>query len=240
MSIILSLETSIPEASVALSISGEIIAQQEFESHRQQNKLLFPALEKVIAHLPKDTTPDLIIVGTGPGSYSGSRISIAAAQGLTIAYGCPVVGLNSFLGTSTLLENDTAYAVGDARRGSYFIAEVKQGRPEFKSGEPELLSLEDFLEKLQTIDTNTTPLFSFEKELPISHVTEYLVDKSLASGLIHAWLNLSNEAQQKLLQTPPQPAYLRAPFITKAKPGHPLLRNKKANEKKQVNINTSA
>ncbi len=228
MSIILSLETSIPAASVALSISGKIIVQQEFESHRQQNKLLFPALEKVIAHLPEGTTPDLIIVGTGPGSYSGSRISIAAAQGLAIAYGCPIVGMNSFLGTHTLTENESAYAIGDARRDSYFIAEVKQGRPEFKSGEPELLTLDDFLEKLQSIDVSVTPLFSFEKELPILHIMEYIVDKSLASGLVRAWLDLSDEAQQKLLQTPPQPAYLRAPFITKAKPGHPLLRNKKA------------
>ena len=227
MSIILSLETSIPEASVALSISGEIIAQQEFESHRQQNKLLFPALEKVITHLPKNSTPDLIIVGTGPGSYSGSRISIAAAQGLAIAYRCSVVGLNSFLGTTTMMNNKTAYAIGDARRGSYFIAEMKQGHPEFKSDEPELLPLNDFLRKIQNIDTTTTPLFSFEKELPILHLAQYCTDKSLASELIKAWQQLNHEDQQNLLQMPPQPAYLRAPFITKAKPGHPLLRNKK-------------
>ena len=231
MSIILSLETSIPEASVALSHSGEIIAQQGFESHRQQNKLLFPALEKVIAKLPNKMTPDLIIVGTGPGSYSGSRISIAAAQGLSIAYGCPVVGLCSFLGTEIVAKYDTTYAIGDARRGSYFIAEVKRERPHFKTGEPELLSLEDFTKRIQEIDTKVTPLFSFEKELSIPDTTEYSVEKSLASELIRAWESLNSETQEKLLRTPPQPAYLRAPFITKAKPGHPLLRQKQASPK---------
>ena len=226
MSIILSLETSIPEASVALSHSGEIIALEEFESHRQQNKLLFPALEKVVQKIPKKITPDLIIVGTGPGSYSGSRISIAAAQGLSVAYGCPIVGLCSFLGTSTVKQYDTTYAIGDARRGSYFIAEVKRERPHFKTGEPELLSLKNFTKRIQQIDTKVTPLFSFEKELPILDTAEYSVEKSLASELIRAWESLNSETQEKLLKTPPQPAYLRAPFITKAKPGHPLLRQK--------------
>ena len=227
MSIILSIETSIPEASVALTIDGETVAQRDFESHREQNKLLFPALEPVLAALPKKQKPSLIIVGTGPGSYSGSRISIAAAPGLAIAYECPVVGLSSFLGTSTMATHPTAFAIGDARRDTFFIAQIQQGRPDFLPGEPELLSLDDFCEKLSLIDTSETPLFSFEKELPMLHVAEYLVDKSHASLLAQAWLNLSSEAQQSLLQTPPQPAYLRAPFITKAKPGHPLLRQTK-------------
>ena len=226
MSIILSIETSIPEASVALTIDGEITAKQEFESHRQQNKLLFPALESVISSLPQNKTPDLIIVGTGPGSYSGSRISIAAAQGLALAYSCPVVGLCSFLGTHTMEEYPTAFAIGDARRDTYFIAEIQQNNPEFKSGQPELISLDNLCDKLSHIDTSETPVFTFEKELPVTHVSDYLLEKSHAALLTKAWLNLSQESQQKLLSTPPQPAYLRAPFITKAKPGHPLLRNK--------------
>lgn len=227
MSIILSIETSIPEASVALMIDDEIIAQEEFESHRQQNKLLFPSLEKIIAELPEGKNPDLIIVGTGPGSYSGSRISIAAAQGLAIAYSCPVVGLCSFLGTNTMSEHHTAYAVGDARRDTYFIAEIQKNTPNFKTGEPRLLSLDDLCNTLVEIDTTDTPVFSFEKELPILHATDYNIEKSHAALLSQAWLNLDTDSQQKLLNTPPQPAYLRAPFITKAKPGHPLLRKKK-------------
>jgi len=224
MSSILSIETSIPEASVALTIDGAISSQQEFESHRQQNKLLFPALKSVIAHLPSGKSPDLIIVGTGPGSYSGSRISIAAAQGLAIAYNCPVVGLCSFLGTTTMAENQTAYAIGDARRDNYFIAEIQQNNTEFNTGEPELLSLDHFCQKLSKIDSSATPIFSFEKELPILHIANYFQDKSHAALLTKTWLNLSPENQKALLKTPPQPAYLRAPFITKAKPGHPLLR----------------
>ncbi len=226
MSIILSIETSIPEASVALSIDDELIAQHQFESHRLQNTLLFPALQAVLKSLPPQHTPDLIIVGTGPGSYSGSRISIAAAHGLAIAYSCPVVGICSFLGTPTLEKYQTAYAIGDARRDSYFIAEIQQHSADFKPGEPELLSLDALCEKLTSIDASVTPLFSFEKELPILHVSDYLIEQSHAALLTKAWLGFSPETQSSLRQLPPQPAYLRAPFITKAKPGHPLLRGK--------------
>lgn len=227
MSIILTIETSIPEASVALSIDGELLAQEEFKSHRQQNTLLFPALESALSKLPENQTPDLIIVGTGPGSYSGSRISIAAAQGSAIAYSCPVVGLSSFLGTSTMAEHQTAYAIGDARRDTYFIAKIQTTGTDYEMSEPELLSLDDFCDKLAIIDGANTPFFSFETELPIQHVTEYVVDKSQAFLLTQVWTNLSKSEQGKLLKTPPQPAYLRPPFITKAKPGHPLLRRNK-------------
>lgn len=95
------------------------IVTEKFESHRQQNKLLFPALEKLLKG-EENNSIDLIIVGTGPGSYNGSRIAIAAAQGLAIAYQCPVVAICSFLGTRLAAENELSYAIGDARRGSFF------------------------------------------------------------------------------------------------------------------------
>lgn len=220
MSILIAIETSIPEASIALSIDKKIIAIEEFESHRQQNKLLFPALESILSELRKSNlTPDQIIVGTGPGSYSGSRISIAAAQGLAVAYSCPVAGLGSFLATSTLTDHPSAIAIGDARRDSYFIADIHANSTKFS---PQLMDQKAFIQQLENSDPSI-PKISFEKDLPID---DYTRDTTHASRLINAWLNLPESERKKLNATPPQPLYLRAPFITKAKPGHPLLRKK--------------
>ena len=220
MSILLAIETSVPEASIALSIDGEIVATQEFESHRQQNKLLFPALDTVLQYLRShQLTPDQIIVGTGPGSYSGSRISIAAAHGLAIAYSCPVAGLGSLLATPSLQTQARAFAIGDARRDSYFIAEIHQDSSEFT---PELMDHQAFIAKLSDIDPSI-PRISFEHELPVEN---FLRETPHATRLISAWNNLPQTEREKLNTTPPQPLYLRAPFITKAKPGHPLLRRK--------------
>ncbi len=216
MSIILAIETSVSSASIALSKDGELIASQEFESHRQQNQLLFPALQEILPESASDT-PDLIIVGTGPGSYSGSRISIAAAQGLGIAYQCPVIGLCSYLATPSILANNTGYAVGDARRGSFFIAPLDSTSVAFS---PDLMDEASFIEKTSKLEST---LITFEESLPISNVKHELPH---ASGLIAAWQKLPDSEKEKLENTPPQPQYLRAPFITKAKPGHPLLRKK--------------
>lgn len=223
VSIIIAIETSIPQASIALQVDGKTIDTQYFESHRKQNKLLFPAIEAILDNLRhQNLTPDQIIVGTGPGSYSGVRISIAAAQGLATAYGCPVAGLGSFLATPALASSPQAILVGDARRDSLFIAEINHRSTHFDA---ELMEKNQFDTKLSELQHNQplSPVISFEPELT---GVEYQHQIPTAPLLIDAWNKLSQAERDKLNQTPPQPHYLRPPFITKAKPGHPLLRNK--------------
>jgi tRNA threonylcarbamoyl adenosine modification protein YeaZ len=80
---------------------------------------------------------DEIIVGIGPGSYTGLRVACALAIGLSLSLGCPAFGCPSVLGY-----HEKSYrVVGDARRGSVFLAEIKQSK---LVREPELLSLEKF------------------------------------------------------------------------------------------------
>lgn len=217
---ILAIETSFPAASIALQRDGHAPISQIFESHRQQNQLLFPPLEELLSSLDDEESLDLIIIGTGPGSYSGTRISIAAAQGIAAVHSCPVIGLSSLLGTSDQLGSADRMAVGDARRGSFYIANILKGDlPQ----EPELFDREIFDSKIASTEAE---IFSLEAEMTNAQGAPITQFHSTAENLIHAW-NALNESQQKqLLNTPPSPTYLRAPFITKAKPGHPLLRGK--------------
>lgn len=48
-----------------------------------------------IAELPEGGRADEIVVGCGPGSFTGVRIAIAAARGLGLGWGVPVRGVNS-------------------------------------------------------------------------------------------------------------------------------------------------
>jgi tRNA threonylcarbamoyl adenosine modification protein YeaZ len=217
---ILAIETSVPAASIALKVGGKPCICKEFESHRQQNQLLFPPLQQLLEMLPSGEKLDLIIIGTGPGSYSGSRISIAAAQGIAAAHSCDVVGLSSFLATPTFLQGENAVAVGDARRGAFFTSEVPANTlPQ----EPKLMERAAFDAQLAE---ETRKIFTLEPKMEFADGSSIPLEQPTAENLITAWTLLDTADQEKLRNTPPAPTYLRAPFITKAKPGHPLLRGK--------------
>lgn len=218
---ILAIETTHPQASIAfLRCDGEVV-EREFESHRQQNQMMFEPLQQLLRDELGDGGLDLILVGVGPGSYSGARIAIAAAHGVGVVHGCDVVGMSSFHGLEELCSAGRVVAVGDARRGSYFILDVVAGE---LVDSPKLVEKDDFLLNLAQA-RGLVVTMETQNEIPGGGNVFNVRPK--ASVLIESWLRLE-EADQKLLQSKPvAPAYLRAPFITKAKAGHPLLRGKK-------------
>jgi tRNA threonylcarbamoyl adenosine modification protein YeaZ len=68
---------------------------------------------------------DRIVVGLGPGSYAGVRITIAAALGLQAVWGCELVGIPS---VAALPEGSGCFQViGDARRGTWYYTRVEAG-----------------------------------------------------------------------------------------------------------------
>ena len=69
---------------------------------------------------------DSIAVGIGPGSFTGLRIGVATAQGLSASLGLPVTGICTLdaigLGLREIGDASPCLAVLDARRGEVFAA----------------------------------------------------------------------------------------------------------------------
>lgn len=92
---ILALDTSTAIASVALydgSVSGEVT----WRSGRGHSVELMPqtsALMRLRKVEPSQLTA--IAVATGPGSYTGLRVGLAAGKGLCLALGIPMIGVSS-------------------------------------------------------------------------------------------------------------------------------------------------
>ncbi len=64
--------------------------------------------------------PERVVVGCGPGSYSGVRGGICAAQGFALALGVEVCGVCSLFGVAL----DRFVAIGDAGRQMAYVANV--------------------------------------------------------------------------------------------------------------------
>lgn len=113
---VLALDLSSPRGVLAVLRSGVAVYEREFVSERSHNAQVFAPLAEALEVLGSE--PARIVVGTGPGSYTGVRIAIAAAQGVALARGWPVLGLPTLVGAAG------ARVIGDARRGQFYTAEV--------------------------------------------------------------------------------------------------------------------
>ena len=120
----LALDCSTALGGVVLAASdGRVVACEEFLAGRGRGGELFLKLERTL-HTARAVggTPGQIVVGLGPGSYSGVRQTIAAAVGLATATGATLAGVPSVLALRGAGER--YQTVGDARRGTYYYTAV--------------------------------------------------------------------------------------------------------------------
>ena len=103
---------------------------------------------------------DLYAVSNGPGSFTGIRVGLAAAQGWARAFGRPAKGINLLeaMVEQAHPESDWAVPVLDARRGEFFAgfyrrtAEAASPRSAFESAGPgQLVRPERFPAILETL-----------------------------------------------------------------------------------------
>ncbi|MBV9527666.1 tRNA (adenosine(37)-N6)-threonylcarbamoyltransferase complex dimerization subunit type 1 TsaB [Sphingomonas sp.] len=89
---LLAFDTSTAACTAALfDGAGDCIDRRDELIGRGHAERLVP----MIAELLGGRTPDRILVGTGPGSFTGIRVAIAAAQGLAIGWGAELAGMSS-------------------------------------------------------------------------------------------------------------------------------------------------
>ena len=93
---LLALDTSTAWASVALFDGRAVLAEETWHAQRRHGDALFPAIERILASAHTSLADvDRIAVATGPGSFTGLRVAIAAAQGLARGAGAALVGVST-------------------------------------------------------------------------------------------------------------------------------------------------
>jgi tRNA threonylcarbamoyladenosine biosynthesis protein TsaB len=96
MSLLLSLEASDLYCSAALHEEGNLIAAERVSEPRMAASLLAPAVKKLLED-HKITFSQLrgVAIGSGPGSYTGLRITSSLAKGICSALGIPLLAVNT-------------------------------------------------------------------------------------------------------------------------------------------------
>lgn len=134
----LCIENSTASGSLAFADGTQIFDVYEFS----RSGALAVSLQKI---LKRHGPPDQVVVGIGPGSYSGLRVAAATALGLSIALRLKVHGCPSVLG----YETPDYRVVGDARRGTVFVATVRNYQ---LVSMPILISYDQFRQQLPTFE----------------------------------------------------------------------------------------
>jgi tRNA threonylcarbamoyladenosine biosynthesis protein TsaB len=131
---ILHLETSTKICSVALSKNGELF---DFIETSSDQFIHGEALTVMIDQLLKRNSIDIksllaISISLGPGSYTGLRIGLATAKGLSFGLGIPFIGVSSLESLVSLARakhpDATIAAAFDARRDEVFLRIQQQDR----------------------------------------------------------------------------------------------------------------
>jgi tRNA A37 threonylcarbamoyladenosine modification protein TsaB len=187
------IENSTANGTVALSSEEGILMRRGFSKGGE----LAVAIQQVFLEIG---TPDEIVVGIGPGSYTGLRVASATAIGIQLALDCPAFGCPSVFGYPDI----SYHVVGDARLGAVFLASVHDRR--LVRG-PELLPADRFQAMLPSLAD--APIFAIG---PIPGCADLPIVRPAADHLIRCRENFVSSLE---------PLYLKEPHITVSRTSRP-------------------
>ncbi|MEI9908048.1 MAG: tRNA (adenosine(37)-N6)-threonylcarbamoyltransferase complex dimerization subunit type 1 TsaB [Actinomycetota bacterium] len=125
MTISLAIDTSTSRTSVAI-VEGNALLWHGFRDGATSHGSALPAL--VSEGLAVQQRIDQVVVGMGPGPYTGLRVGIAFAHTFALARRIPVVGVCSIDAIASLVHEDFEFIVAtDARRKEIYWAKYSMG-----------------------------------------------------------------------------------------------------------------
>jgi tRNA threonylcarbamoyl adenosine modification protein YeaZ len=122
MTISLAIDTSTSKTIVGIIEDGKILFEEAHEGATDHGRALSELVAKA---LKASKPPHQVVVGMGPGPFTGLRVGIAFAQTFGLARGIPVIGVCSL---DAIKIDQSQYTVSvDARRKEIYWASYKDG-----------------------------------------------------------------------------------------------------------------
>jgi tRNA threonylcarbamoyl adenosine modification protein YeaZ len=177
------------EAGACLASISEIIGRGHAER-------LVPMIEELMA----GRRAERILVGVGPGSFTGIRVGIAAAQGVAIGWDAKVSGLSSLALLAAGVDAEASVAAAmDGGHGELFV-QTFDGK-----------SLEPRSELINLLPAAAAE--SCDAEIVVGSGAQKLVDARGWGTAVEGWPSAENAARLPipLRSLPAKPVYGRGP-----------------------------
>lgn len=151
---ILAIDTSTSWCSVALCFDDQpIVHRHELLGSKASQHLLPWCSQLLQQYGARFSDLDALAVGVGPGAFTGVRLSVAVAQGLSIGSQLPVIPVTSLDAMASQFakqyqtpQHKTFIIALDARMGEVYWARYQQGALQPKPINPIQLTAPDYIE----------------------------------------------------------------------------------------------
>lgn len=212
---VLAIDTALKACSAAVldTGSGGIIAGESLPMARGHAEALIPLISRVMkqAALAFDDL-DRVAVTTGPGSFTGLRVGIAAARAIALSAGKPAFGVSTLSAYAAphLAENDAVQVIAaiDARNEHVYLQVFGSGGHIVAA--PRLAQLSEAARAACDAPSRIvgSAAQSLADRLPKNAVRPLAIDAREAPEI--SWVGRMG-AVMPAGQAPPKPQYLRAP-----------------------------
>lgn len=209
--IVLAIDTATTDLVVGVS-GGEGVLAESAIATRSHNELLVPTVTEALESAGlRFSDIEAIVVGCGPGPFTGLRVGMATASAFGHALGVPVHGVCTHDAVAKLIDADSAAVVTDARRREVYWARYENGE---RTDGPGVIAPAEL--EMGPVDVLSVPE-SLTGQLNIE-TAEVTYVPPRAAGLVAA-ANLDEEPG------PLVPLYLRRPDAKEpaAKPASPAI-----------------
>lgn len=154
MAIILNIETATKNCSVSIADNGVVKAIKELNNGNYSHA---EVLHSFIVAVLKEASINLnqidaVAVSKGPGSYTGLRIGVSAAKGLSFSLHKPLISVDTLTSLSHSISINEGLIVPmlDARRMEVYSAIFNHNNEQIREIKAEIIDTTSFVDYLQT------------------------------------------------------------------------------------------
>ena len=201
---ILALDTCLPATSAAVLDGERVLAARSEPMARGHQERLAMLVREVMGEAGLAFADlDRIGVTVGPGSFTGLRVGLAFAKGLSAALDIPAVGVGSLEALAARAHGFVAAAI-DARRGQVYLQVFDGGRALMA---PDGLPVETAAARLAELHSGQ-PATLIGSGAPL--IASVLPGATVLTAEVPDPADVARLAARAAL-VPPRPLYLRAP-----------------------------